>query len=193
MTTTKPQSTTEPPQEPTLDDLAIEAAALLDSLPTYVNDQTIRHAQQMAFALRACIQNTRVVDEDRLARTLQAEAELAAEHPHDGYDCGGTCAFHNPALRSPAAAATAAPVEQSDEVTLVIPTCGQCPFVDHSGAFTPGGAQPICGHRDAPSTFAVDIAGDERFHWKYRQVNLESAPPDQCPLRQPVTDDEGAR
>lgn len=65
-----------------------------------------------------------VVDDDRLARTLQAEAELAAEHPHDGYDCGGTCAFHNPALRFPAAAATAAPVEQSDDEG--VEHCGCC-------------------------------------------------------------------
>lgn len=87
----------------------------------------------------------------------------------------------------------AAPVEQSKEVALRIPTCGKCPFVDHSGAFTPGGAKPICGHRDAPDTFAASIVGDEHYHWHYRQVNPASAPPDQCPLRQPVTDNEGAR
>ncbi len=29
-----------------------------------------------------------------------------------------------------------------------INSCEQCHYVNHSGAFTPGGAQPVCGHPD---------------------------------------------
>lgn len=52
------ETTTEAALEPTLEDLAVQAAALLDSLPTYVSDNTIRHAQQIAFALREGIKNS---------------------------------------------------------------------------------------------------------------------------------------
>lgn len=81
----------------------------------------------------------------------------------------------------------AAPVHAAgnDEgvVALAIKTCGKCPFVDHSGAFTPGGAKATCGHRDAPDTFAATVEGDERYHWQHRQVDRSAAPPSQCPLR----------
>ncbi|KKN60232.1 hypothetical protein LCGC14_0534310 [marine sediment metagenome] len=29
-----------------------------------------------------------------------------------------------------------------------IKNCYECRYYDHSGAFTPGGAQPVCGHPD---------------------------------------------
>lgn len=70
MTTTK-DHTDNPALEPTLEDLAIEAAMLLESLPTYVSDSTIRRAQQMAFALRSCVASrapvAAVVDDEALA------------------------------------------------------------------------------------------------------------------------------
>lgn len=85
-----------------------------------------------------------------------------------------------------AAAEMGAPLDKTQtgsSVFLQIPTCGRCPFVDHSGSFTPGGAKTICNHRDAVETFAANVAGEDRYHWKYRQVNHDAAPPEQCPLR----------
>lgn len=73
--------------------------------------------------------------------------------------------------------------DDAESVALTIPTCGDCPFVDHSGAFTPGGAKAICGHRNAVETFAGDHGAD----WTYRQVDRDTAPPAQCPLRNPET------
>jgi len=35
------------------------------------------------------------------------------------------------------------------EVTVRIESCHTCRHIDHSGAFTLGGAKLICGHRDA--------------------------------------------
>jgi len=32
---------------------------------------------------------------------------------------------------------------------IEISSCGECPHLDHTGAFTPGGAKPICGHEQA--------------------------------------------
>lgn len=78
-------------------------------------------------------------------------------------------------------------------VRLIIPTCGQCPFIGHSGAFTPGGAKSICHHKAAVSTFAAHIgkdapnpdnlAGGDRYHWKHRMVDRDASPPSQCPIR----------
>jgi hypothetical protein len=68
-------------------------------------------------------------------------------------------------------------------VQLSIPTCGDCPFVDHSGAFTEGGAKSICGHRNALGTFTEHVVGEDRYHWKHRVVDSGTAPPPQCPIR----------
>ena len=29
---------------------------------------------------------------------------------------------------------------------VTVNNCGECHYASHSGAFTPGGAQPVCGH-----------------------------------------------
>lgn len=78
-------------------------------------------------------------------------------------------------------------------VQLVINTCGECPYVDHSGAFTPGGAKDICQHKNAVASFAGHIgddapnpdnlAGGDRYHWKHRIVDRGAEPPPQCPIR----------
>ena len=107
-------------------------------------------------------------------------------------------------------------------------TCSTCPHLDHSGAFTPGGAKDICGHPSAGRIFypqgpkqyvkdsrkscdthnnwpaskgksekarrergaALDAELMRLFppygwpaHWKYRVVDLDKEPPEQCPLR----------
>ena len=67
-------------------------------------------------------------------------------------------------------------------LTVTLNTCKDCLHLDHSGAFTPGGAKQICGaagKRNAP-------AGDpEPWHWKHRVIeDLSTTPPPWCPLRQ---------
>lgn len=66
-------------------------------------------------------------------------------------------------------------------ITIRIKSCSQCRHLDHSGAFTPGGAQYTCEHKSAP-----DPKGNS--HWKYRVVNKKNPTqlpkefPDWCPL-----------
>lgn len=61
--------------------------------------------------------------------------------------------------------------------------CNECPHVSHSGAFTPGGAKPICGNTLACSARAVK----NRHHWMNRVLstlpngNLEV--PKWCPIK----------
>lgn len=85
--------------------------------------------------------------------------------------------------------------QKSDPVSLLISTCGDCPFVDHSGAFTPGGARDICSHKKAVDSFAAGVEGMEesrgqqipsRYHWRYRVVDRSTAPPEKCPIREEV-------
>jgi len=55
---------------------------------------------------------------------------------------------------------------------IIITSCHGCPFRDHSGGFTPGGAKPICmktdptrvlpftaglDHRDVPTRVATNV------------------------------------
>lgn len=73
-------------------------------------------------------------------------------------------------------------------VSLTIATCDECPFVYHSGAFTPGGAKPICSHRNAVETFGEGITDvvdgfEDRYHWRHRIVDRNAPPPPQCPIR----------
>jgi hypothetical protein len=78
--------------------------------------------------------------------------------------------------------------EEHDAV-LRIKNCGKCPYVDHSGAFTPGGAKDICGHPEAVETFTSSVDRDDpnqdKWHWRHRAVDRELPPPAECPLRQP--------
>ena len=81
-------------------------------------------------------------------------------------------------------------------------SCYQCRYLDHSGAFTQGGARNICGHYDAKETFPMktkeefweeypyykkrdgDIP-DERwkYHWYNRIIPDTENIPDCCPLK----------
>jgi hypothetical protein len=90
-------------------------------------------------------------------------------------------------------------------------TCETCEHLDHSGAFTPGGAQPICDHDDAAERAypgvdfeekeleygrlvnAAGMTGEKQrklaeefpspYHWKFRVVPNKGEPPAWCPLR----------
>ncbi len=63
-----------------------------------------------------------------------------------------------------------------DKIILAvhIKACGECPHLDHSGAFTEGGVKAICGNY-----YALDLKRQDG--WKFRVVNVESIP-EWCPL-----------
>ena len=73
-------------------------------------------------------------------------------------------------------------------ITTHIQNCDECPYCDHSGAFTPGGAKPICNHPKILETKGYDwdkrvipyrrefIFNDERSILKPKRI------PDWCPL-----------
>ena len=66
-------------------------------------------------------------------------------------------------------------------VTVVLKSCEDCHYKEHSGAFTPGGAKPVCGHSDA-----VDIRGkgkEDPFSWRHRVLKSNLRIPSWCPLK----------
>ena len=69
------------------------------------------------------------------------------------------------------------------EKTIRINNCDQCPHLSHSGAFTPGGAKPICGNRDACGKRKQNF---DQFHWGQRILEKNSCGkliiPKWCPL-----------
>lgn len=75
------------------------------------------------------------------------------------------------------------------EITNKNNSCDGCPFQDHSGAFTPGGAQATCRHPDAPRSsdpvpaqYSKDRRYD-RYHWYHRRIGTGNPSPKWCPLR----------
>jgi hypothetical protein len=68
-------------------------------------------------------------------------------------------------------------------VTITINNCDECQHVDHSGAFTPGGAKPICGNSDACHV----RCHRDKWHWKNRVLHRNSngnlVIPTWCPLK----------
>jgi hypothetical protein len=82
------------------------------------------------------------------------------------------------------------------QITVDIKHCDDCRHRDHSGAFTKGGAKPICSH-----SYAVEYAtrnktfpkfpvkgsgGDEKYHWRHRVLRMKQSRliiPDWCPLK----------
>ena len=80
------------------------------------------------------------------------------------------------------------------QITVIIDKCRQCRHIDHSGAFTPGGAKPVCGHdkavelATAQKTFKKVPAGkaDDKYHWRHRVIkhpDNDERMPHWCPLR----------
>lgn len=68
------------------------------------------------------------------------------------------------------------------DVTVKIDRCLDCRHLDHSGAFTPGGAKNICGHGKA-SRYFITKHQENRYHWEHRVVDAKKPPPENCPLR----------
>ena len=52
-----------------------------------------------------------------------------------------------------------------EDKSIRIKSCYDCPYYDHSGGFTPGGAQPICAH---PNTI-----GQKGYSWTKRVIPFE--------------------
>ncbi len=73
------------------------------------------------------------------------------------------------------------------QITVEIKDCQECRHEGHSGAFTPGGAKPVCDHKEA-----VDYATqnkqvnkknkDDRYHWRHRVIKNTKKIPSWCPL-----------
>lgn len=92
------------------------------------------------------------------------------------------------------------------EIKIKIKSCNDCRHLSHSGAFTPGGAKPVCDHDKAIPT--KEEIGSKRwggkitkdlYHWKnrvipykcvYNEIFLDKKTrvpykiPDWCPLKQ---------
>ncbi len=76
------------------------------------------------------------------------------------------------------------------KIIVTIKNCDGCRFLDHSGAFTPGGAKPICKHSDA---LKRGEGKKDPGHYKHRvlphkaiefdRILKRKTPPDWCPLR----------
>lgn len=71
------------------------------------------------------------------------------------------------------------------EIIVTINSCKDCRHLDHSGAFTPGGAKSICGHNKAVDTMTKEskfINEEDRHHWRHRQIDIKTIP-ENCPLK----------
>ncbi len=80
------------------------------------------------------------------------------------------------------------------KVFIEIDKCDDCPYLDHSGSFTSGGAKQICGHNEASEKatrnkkFKTPAA---LYHWHHRRIsaNLKTGNliiPRWCPLRKEI-------
>lgn len=70
-------------------------------------------------------------------------------------------------------------------ITVEIKSCSDCRYRDHSGAFTPGGAKPVCGHPDACDDWKKRVTPYRRVFDKngYDYCRLPKKIPDWCPLK----------
>jgi hypothetical protein len=78
------------------------------------------------------------------------------------------------------------------DISISLNDCNDCRHASHSGAFTPGGAQPICGHPKATECVKIikDLPDDgnpndpytkhedQYYHWKHRVLPHKRVPCD---------------
>lgn len=91
---------------------------------------------------------------------------------------------------------------KSVKLTVILESCYQCQHLDHSGAFTQGGARDICGHYNACDFFPSktkeqfweeypyykkrdgDIPDNHwKHHWYNRTIADVESIPECCPLK----------
>lgn len=76
-------------------------------------------------------------------------------------------------------------------VSIEIKNCGDCMYLEHSGAFTPGGAKPVCNGPDAVDTFTKNKKvnsnkkrfPDDKYHWRHRVIRDTNKIHNHCPLK----------
>jgi len=74
-------------------------------------------------------------------------------------------------------------------IVTKVKNCSECPHVDHSGAFTPGGAYPLCDKSAAPPEQAGkhSYKGGRRiipFSTKNNERMIKKGIPKWCPLQE---------
>lgn len=88
------------------------------------------------------------------------------------------------------------------QISMQLINCGECCHVDHSGAFTKGGARSICGHSEATETlqklgrlrskksfkraypeYAGDVHEYWEHHWFHRTIDRDGPIVAWCPLK----------
>jgi len=70
------------------------------------------------------------------------------------------------------------------KIEIVLKSCSDCRYKDHSGAFTPGGARSICGHPYAPECVMnyKQLDDEKKWYWEYRVLPSKGIP-GWCPLK----------
>lgn len=100
--------------------------------------------------------------------------------------------FYGEAFDDAGSCATAELKEAAMTIEVAINSCADCRHLDHSGGWTPGGAQQICGHASAAyASYGPGFGKQEPYHWKHRVIyrpnptaSVIAAPiPDWCPLK----------
>lgn len=66
-------------------------------------------------------------------------------------------------------------------ITVEIDNCSECRHAGHTGAFTPGGSKPICGHRDYCKSLKAD--GVDRMSCFDRVLGNYPEIPSYCVLK----------
>ena len=62
------------------------------------------------------------------------------------------------------------------EIKVIINSCNECRHGGHSGAFTPGGARPVCEHGMASDVSSKSVHGDMKHHWRRRVIPHNERP-----------------
>lgn len=99
--------------------------------------------------------------------------------PSENYGVHAThcCVAHKPKLQ---------PKDKKKVIKTVITNCYECPFEDHTGAFTEGGAQPCCSHEQVIATKGTNcfkrIIPFKRVGDNKSRVLIPKEIPDWCPL-----------
>jgi len=66
------------------------------------------------------------------------------------------------------------------QIKIDIQSCKDCRHIDHSGAYTPGGAKLICVHDGACSKRNKAYG---RYDWHQRLLSNDGTIPHWCPLK----------